>query len=155
MKILSDVLNMACLRWEALVLALTGWWCCWRGKPRSGTWSFFQRCDQNSDKNTSVRWTGFFKTWRADPGRGSVIRNRRSLDASLCKSWGGKINPHQRIRPLLVQVPRQVVEKGRNFRESSNSGRFALHAKVNSHGKTYCLIYFLEDYNLTSKRAIY
>ena len=44
----------------------------------------------------------------------------------------------------------------RNFRQYlTNPGRFALHVKVKFHEKTQCLIYFLEDYNLASKRVMF
>ena len=44
----------------------------------------------------------------------------------------------------------------RNFRQYlTNPGRFALHVKVKFHEKTHCLIYFLEDYNLASKRVMF
>ena len=39
----------------------------------------------------------------------------------------------------------------RNFTQYSNPGRFALHIKVNFHGKTQRLIYSLEDCNLSFK----
>ena len=42
-----------------------------------------------------------------------------------------------------------------SIERSSNPGRFALNIKVNLHGKTQCLIHFLEEGNLTSKRAMF
>ena len=42
----------------------------------------------------------------------------------------------------------------RNTRQHSNPERFAIHVKVNFHGKTQRLNYFLEDCNLTFKGSL-